>query len=136
MLSSVMESAWRDTLEANTTYFWRVRASTPFESGDWSLPWSFTTGTVLGVDETTGTGALRVVYADGSLLISTHDESLMQQKVEVSIYTISGERILQSPIQFTSTPMRVVPPSLARGTYMVQIIRNDGSSVATSFMVK
>jgi hypothetical protein len=60
----------------------------------------------------------------------------MQQKVEVSIYTISGERILQSPIQFTSTPMRVVPPSLARGTYMVQIIRNDGSSVATSFMVK
>ena len=133
---NVMETAWRDTLEANTTYFWRVRASTPFESGDWSLPWSFTTGTVLGVDETTGTGALRVVYADGSLLISTHDESLSQQKVEVSIYTISGERILQSPMQFTSTPMRVVPPSMARGTYMVQIIRNDGSSVATSFMVK
>lgn len=133
---NVMETAWRDTLEANTTYFWRVRASTPFESGDWSLPWSFTTGTVLSIDETAGTELLQVVYADGSLLIHAHDESLMQQKVEVRIYTLSGERILQSPVQFTSTPMRVVPPPMARGTYMVQIIHNDGSSVASPFVVK
>jgi len=71
----------------------------------------------------------------GSLLIHAHDGSLMQQ-VEVSIYTVSGERILQSPVQFTSTPMRIVPPSMAHGTYMVQIMRADGSSVATPFVVK
>lgn len=36
------------TLNANTTYFWRVRASNAFGSSEWSGVWSFTTGMCTG----------------------------------------------------------------------------------------
>ncbi len=134
---NLRETAWRDTLEASTTYYWRVRASNVVESGDWSETWSFGTGTTLDVDEESASSQLRATYTDGALLVHLPDALQDSKQAVISMYDVSGRTVITTThVQLTDTPLRVALPRLVRGTYMVQLTLNGGKPLACSMVVE
>ncbi len=111
-------------LENGATYFWRVRAKVSGSMGDWSEVWSFTVASdgvgIAGVDEV---GELKV-YPNPSSDIVNLRLAASHSDVQVSIYNLSGQKVMQSNFGQIEASEEIQLPTnkLSAGSYMIEVI--------------
>jgi len=129
------ETRWRATLSRNTKYYWRVRAINKSILGEWSVPFSFTTGTEMSSGAFAKLADVSINYVRGALYITTNELSLKNRSCEVSIFDNNGNMLLNINKVLENQSSLQDLDYLTSGVYHCKLTFVDGSSYLDKFIV-
>jgi len=110
-----------DTLNATTTYFWRVNATNTWGTSVWSSIWKFTTGTT--------TGVINVALANKDFFgIQGNRFRVNSGAYEISVFNLSG-RLVYGRKAAVSTGFTGILPVKDNGVYIVSLKQGEKALV-------
>ncbi len=116
-------------LEADETYYWRVRPNNPYATcADWTSPASFSTGTVVSTNELSSSEIFELFpnpVTNGELQMNIRLENA--NSINWRLMDATGALLQQDDLGSTNGLQRITVPvaDLPAGVYFVQILSDE-----------
>jgi len=116
-------------MERNTTYYWKVRGTTPVDTSSWSAVSSFTTEGYIGINEYLNGEAISVYPNPNSGQFTITMESYSSETYDIQVADLAGRVVYSSVVSLVpgENKVSIELTDLKQGMYSINISKGDES---------